>query len=266
MAPQVLALFALAALVCLPASGSAATLTPISQQRFVVLTDVPRALTWRVDAVDFGAFDASLAGGIVSQSSSFAPTQILASTPHAASTGDLGETGLPLAHFIVESYFQALFEVDESSEYLFTANVAELESVTDLAEFFRWWDLQIQLEASLVGPGGSLAAFDFDLQDDCAFQEFCEFSQPLVASGVLEPGLYTLTARSFAELDTDIICVGFGCSNPITQGSASTGLVGVDLRVIPEPGTLTLLGSGCVFVSAAVRRRLQARESARSSR
>ena len=78
-------------------------------------------------------------------------------------------------------------------------------------------------------------AADFDLHDDCAFQEFCEFSQPLVASGLLAPGLYTLTARSYAELDT-------------------------------EPGTLTLLGYGVAFVSAAARRRHRATESARSSR
>ena len=138
--------------------------------------------------------------------------------------------------------------------------------VTDPGEFFPWFDNQLVLEASLVGPVGPVFELSFDLQADCGFQQNCAFQLPLEQSGMLGPGSYTLTVRSYAIAESDIVCVGFSCSNPIPITTASDGTAFVDLMLVPEPGTAALAASGLGWLAALARRRAPCGESAGSAR
>jgi hypothetical protein len=257
----------LASLIALahPAAAGAAAFSFSSQDRFVSLQDVARSTSALETASDFSAFDASLGSGQVAQSSTLDPTQIVVELSHDVVARTQALSGDVAEHFVLESSFEAAFTLDEASDYTLDASFAAPDFITDLNTFFPWFDTQVVLEAALVGPGGTLFAFSFDLQADCEFQEDCSFEQPFAQAGVLAPGSYTLSVRTFAVAESNVICVGFPplCNMPISDASRSTSRV--DLRVVPEPGTAAMLSSGVVALAAFASRQARRRSVRRTS-
>jgi len=237
----------LAALALLAGPARAATIAYLAQERFLEIEEVPSGAVQRVEAADFSAFGATLVGAdgvsTVSQTSSLTATRILA----AVSQDAADERN-------VESSFSVTFTLDEASPFVLDGVFEELDTVTDIHEFFPWNEVQIVVEASLMGPSGTVAAFEFDLQADCAFQQFCDFTSPIEATGVLGPGTYTLEARTFATLRLAEICFGFLCSNQFTVETSSDALVSLDFRLVPEPATLGAVASGLLVLAAGARR------------
>ena len=256
---QITAFAAVLATALAPWAARGAAFAFSSQERFVSLEDVARATSELDQAADFSAYDADLGGGQVTQTSSLEATRILAVTQHDVVARTLAEAGDVAEHFVVESSFATDFTLDAAADYTLDAELAVLGYVTDVHEFFPWFDNQLVLEASLVGPSGSVFEAAFDLQAECGFQQNCSFQEPLSQAGVLEPGSYTLTVRSFAIAESNIICVGFGCSNQIPIASASDGSASVDLHIVPEPGRNGALASGVVLLGALARGRCRRR-------
>jgi|GEM_PF-3051879 len=239
---------ALLAALAWPGAAPAATISYLAQERFVEIEEVPSGAIQRVDAPGFSDFDEALLGtdgtSSVAQSSSLTPTRILAEVSQAA-----------VDERRVASSFSVAFELDEASPFVLEGQIEELRPIFDIQEQFPGFDFQIVLEASLVGPSGVVAAFDFDVQADCVYLEYCDFSTPFEVAGVLDPGTYTLVARTEATLPYMEICFGFSCSQTLEVHSMSDALVRVDLQLVPEPAPAGALVAGLVAFAVAARAR-----------
>jgi hypothetical protein len=236
---QVVALAALlGAALLTPAPAPGATLTPLAQERFVRLTDVRAgADIERIDATDFGAFDAAAGEDEATQQSTLAGDRIQATVTHDVLAEASPAPHLPSEHFEAESSFSLTFELDAASPFQLSVDVTRLDPTGNIALFPVTNEYSVVLEANLSGPGGTLFAFHWDDAVDCPTGDGCDLDLGFVEEGTLDPGTYTLTARSFADVSG-----GFTASlYPISLHS--DGVVGVDL-MLPEPTTPMLLAAG----------------------
>jgi hypothetical protein len=231
-----------------PGLAHAATLSYVAQTRFVSITEMPSGSVQRVDATGFGSFDQTLVASdgtsTISQTSSFANTQILAEVRQDAAD-----------RRNVESSFSVTFDLDEPSGFQLTGQIRELDPVFDIKDLFTGFEFQILLQASLVGPDGSEALLDFDLQADCVYGTSCNFAAPFDVTGSLAPGTYTLVARSFATLPFMQVCFGFLCSQIIDVHTSTNALANVDFQLVPEPSTLAGTSVGLLLLAALARKR-----------
>lgn len=264
---RVTAILCAATVTLAPAMARAVSFVFTSQERWVSLQDVPRGTDELVSAEDFSDFDAVLGAGQVSIESSLTADAIVAIATHDVEARTRIDSGGVLEHFVAESFFETVFTLDEAAAYTVDAELAVLGYfVTDVHEAFPWFDNQLLLEASLLGPSGPVFELAFDLQAECGFQEDCSFSEPLSQAGILAPGSYTLRVRSFGVAEAEVVCIGIFCSGGPTEFSTtSDGIASVDLRIVPEPHATTLQIASLLTLAALARwrgrRRLEPRRT-----
>lgn len=237
-------------LVCFTAAagwGQAFEVT--SAYRSVSLEDVVNATLEIVESTETGSFHEDVGPGAASQSSTPMGSVVVASLEHDYEVPEPGAPFGPAGHSIVESYLSLTLDVTEPAPYLLDLHLFRTEILGNLSGLPVTGDYQVLLSASLTGPGGEVFSHTWDDHVDCP-PVSCNVDLSLSSSGDLEPGLYTLTARSYADLESGSYCMGIGCSVPGTYSAPSDGRVDL-LFVVPEPDTGLSLAAGVTFLLAA---------------
>lgn len=214
-----------------------AVIVPVSQDRSVSASATVSfppgdSDSQLLSASDFAPFDqtanASASSGSYSGTAQASQTSIITATS-------------------IHAYGSTSMQTVDDSTFIAGAGVSEVEIVFDVTQQAEF-DLDVFLSgsfaddfglgyganASLTGPAGVILTVDLPQQ---------EFYWDGFASGVLEPGRYTLEARGFAGVPS------------FSFFSDTSGGYQVDLwlTAVPEPGTAGLLAAGLAMF--ALRRR-----------
>jgi hypothetical protein len=220
------------------ASAPASGLTPVAQDRHVFgehLVVAPPFPNFEFEetfaAPDYAAFSASTDGlppgapissGTVATQTSSIETEALHTT--GTTVTQPGNSPSVVHQVTSRSVYHVEFTLDEARPYQLAGGF-ELDQ--DCAG-------QASGRIALSGPGGVIAEVDESLSCDVG-EISCATSHPISASGVLEPGSYTLEAR------TD----GFGSGNTPPGGpdfclGVTHGDYQVDLVLTPPPAVPAL--------------------------
>lgn len=192
-------------------------------------------------APDAGAFDATASrpefpSTFASQHSEIDADAIRASGGHAATATFSNTGGFPITFHSefhdVESRAVVSFEVDATTPYRLTGTVTTGGAVFSSSSS----------SLRLSGPGGVIAEVQVDSDPDCALPEcFTVGPELLTASGLLDPGVYTLEARAG----------GTAGGAHSTSGSFGTGIDGAfEVELLLPPPAVPALPPGAVLLLA----------------